>query len=186
MSQVDDQLEPPSRVRPLRRQEYDQLVALGAFQGEPIELLRGELVIVSPQGTVHSWVIGVLNKRLVAQLGDRAEVRIQCPLALSDLDEPEPDVAVVPPGDYRFEHPTTALLVVEVAVSSLGRDLRTKTSIYAQAGIPTFWIVDTKNEVVHLHHGLDSGRYTRVERVGRGTVLDPLPGVSIAVDDLLP
>ena len=175
-------------IRPLRRREYDLMVELGMLEGEPVELLQGELVLMSPQSSAHAWVIRTSNKILTDQVGDRAWVQAQCPLALSEDDEPEPDVAIVPLGEYRFTHPTTALLVVEVSVSSLGRDLRSKAIVYARAGIPEFWIIDVRSQVVHVHREPISGSYTRVTKVARGDVLDVLvlPGIRVATDDILP
>jgi tRNA(fMet)-specific endonuclease VapC len=77
---------------------------------------------VSPQGTRHAYSIQRLGRLLVQALGDRAQVRVQLPFAASDLSEPEPDVAVVPSADYLDDHPKQALLLVEVAESSVQDD----------------------------------------------------------------
>src|SRR5262245_46967701 len=92
-------------IRPLRRAEYDQLVAQGAFKDEKIELLDGMLVPMSPQGVRHAWVIEILNELFVTALGRRARVRVQMPLALSELAEPEPDLAIVPRERHEMDHP---------------------------------------------------------------------------------
>jgi len=70
------------------------------LRGENVELLYGRLVRMSPQGEPHVFSVTRLNKLLVRALGDRAEVRVQAPFGASDVSEPEPDVAVVPPGSY--------------------------------------------------------------------------------------
>ena len=82
------------RVRGLRRVEFEQMVAQGMFEGEPIELLGGELVEMSPQGSPHGWAITRLNAMLAPLMGRGLEVRIQLPLAVDDVSLPEPDVAV--------------------------------------------------------------------------------------------
>src|SRR5690349_6703501 len=66
----------PDRIRPLRRTEYDQLIVLGAFQDEKIELLEGVLVPMSPIGPPHSSVVDNLTALLVPALAGRARVRI--------------------------------------------------------------------------------------------------------------
>ena len=88
--------DPAMPFRPLRRVEYDKLIELGAFQGEHIELLEGQLVPMSPIGPPHSSTMQRLNALLLPALLGRATVRIQDPFAAHDLSEPEPDVAVVP------------------------------------------------------------------------------------------
>ncbi|MBI2895167.1 MAG: Uma2 family endonuclease [Deltaproteobacteria bacterium] len=179
----------PEQVRPLRRAEFDRLVALGFFdEDERIELLRGTLVVMTPPGPTHADVVDELVGRIVLALGGRARVRVQNPLALSDDSEPEPDIAVVAPGHYREEHPRQALLVIEVADSSLNKDRTIKASIYAEAGIPEYWVVDIAARAVEVLSAPASGVYQRVARRARGEVLVSLqfPEVEIAVSDLFP
>src|SRR4051812_29606490 len=120
--------------RPLRRAEYDALVRLGYFDDEKVELLYGKIVPMGPQGIGHGEVLRRLNKILVRALGDRADVQVQSPIAAVDESEPEPDVAIVPPGPYMTDHPSKPWLVVEVADSSLRRD-RLKGDLYAASAI---------------------------------------------------
>src|SRR5262245_32807164 len=127
---------PASSLRPLRRAEYDRLVELGAFAEERIELLYGQLVQMSPQGTRHAYVIGQLNQILVPLLLKRALVRVQMPLAASDISEPEPDLALVEPRAHLSDHPQSAFLVVEVAGDSLQKDRVVKARLYAESGVP--------------------------------------------------
>src|SRR5262245_36998247 len=115
MEQIDLELLAPQGLRPITRAEYDRMIDLGIFdEDERIELLHGMLVAMSPQGQRHAYVIRVLTELLVPALLGRAQVRIQLPLAASDDSEPEPDVSVVPVGDYLDDHPQGAHLVVEV------------------------------------------------------------------------
>ena len=108
-------------LRPLRRVEYDQLITLGAFEGEKIELLDGALVHMTPTGTPHSSTVQRLTELLLPPLLGRASVRVQQPYAAGPFSEPEPDLAVVPLGEYDTAHPDRAYLVIEVAESSLAR-----------------------------------------------------------------
>ena len=147
---IVDELERP-QVRGLRRAEYDQLARGGAFGDERIVLIRGELIRMSPQGNEHSWCIRRLTMLLAPALGDRADVQVQLPFAASDDSEPEPDLSVVPRVETIEDHPSTALLVIEVAASSLRVDLRIKVPLYAAAGVPEVWVVDVKRGVVHVH-----------------------------------
>lgn len=175
-------------TRRFSRAEYDRLVDLGFFGDERLELLHGMVVAMNPQGAPHAHVIRVLNRLLTIAVGDRGIVQPQCPLALSDDSEPEPDFAVLAPGDYRREHPKTALLVVEVADSSQRKDRLVKAPLYASAGVPEYWIVLVTEGVVEVHREPHEGRYRRLETVGRGATIElvALPGVAIAADDILP
>jgi Uma2 family endonuclease len=175
-------------VRPLARTEYERLAEAGVFGDEPIELLEGFLVEMSPEGAPHTWVIEQLTELLVLALAGSYHVRIGHPLALGDLSEPEPDVAVVPRGDYRSQHPQCALLVIESSHSSRRIDLGFKAELYARHDVPEYWVVDLETESVVVHRDPREGGYGDVSRVSRGAVLVPeqVGGVELRVDDILP
>lgn len=136
----------PATVRPLMREEYDRLIDLGVFDDEKIELLRGVLVTMSPQGEPHLWMMIYLNKRIVREVGDDFDVCPAGPLCATPDSEPEPDLYVIPHDPKRRTKATTALLVIEIANSSLRKDRKIKKGIYAEAGVPEYWIVDVSRE----------------------------------------
>jgi Uma2 family endonuclease len=183
---LDPGLLAPEEIRPLARAEYDRLVDLGFFEDERVELLRGALVRMSPQGAPHANAPARLMARLILALGDRAHVRAHSPLALDDWSEPEPDIAVVAPGDYSRAHPTTALLVVEAADSSLRKDRRIKAELYAERDIPEYWIINLVEGVVEVHTLPVGGRYTNVTTrgVGERLCVSAFPDVSVEVSAL--
>lgn len=174
-------------IRPLRRVEYDQLVALGAFHDERIELIEGQLVAMSPIGTPHNATVQRLNRLLVLALEGRAGVRCQSSFAALEFSEPEPDFAVVPPGDYDRDHPSEAYLIVEVAESSLFMDRGKKLRLYASCTVPEYWVVNLPERCIEVYTGPSPGAYARVTRYERGQVI-PLvafPDLSFAVSDIL-
>src|SRR5688572_6382760 len=146
-------------LRPLRREEYDRLVDLGTFEGEHVELLYGRLVQMAPQREEHAGSLVRLTSLLVRQLGDRAQVRVQLPFVAPDESEPEPDVAVVPPGDPFGGHPDRALLTIEVSKTSQEKDRGPKGALYAAAGVPEFWLVDVAHRRVERYRRPLDGRY---------------------------
>lgn len=176
------------RIRPLRRSEYDRLVELGAFRDEKVELIHGVLVPMSPQGNAHAFVIELLTDILQGALHGLARVRVQCPLALGEFEEPEPDLAVVPRVDWRDDHPSTASLVVEVAVTSLADDRDVKGPLYAAAGIPEYWLVDVEAEAVVVHRGPLADQWTEVIRHDRNATIAPVafPALAVPVAALFP
>jgi Uma2 family endonuclease len=183
-----DAVVPPEKVRPLRRAEYDRLVGLGMLRGENVELLYGRLVRMSPQGEPRVFSVTRLNKLLVRTLGDRAEVRVQAPFGASDVSEPEPDLAIVPPGDYLDEHPNRALLLIEVADSSLQDDRRIKGPLYAAAGVPEYWIVDLVGGVIEVHRDPRSDGYASITRHARGETLavPSFEDILVPVSEVIP
>lgn len=174
-------------IRPLRRVEYDQLIALGAFEDEKIELLDGELVAMSPTGTPHGSAVQHLNELLVLALHTRAAVRCQSPFAASDLSEPEPDFVVVPRADYLDDHPSAAHLIIEVAESSLVKDRGRKLRMYANCRVPEYWLVNLVERCVEVYREPQGSAYARADRYERGQSIQLLAfsDVSIAVSDVL-
>jgi Uma2 family endonuclease len=163
---------PEVRTRPLRRSDYAILIDQGALEEDDrVQLLEGELVEMSPQKPPHADVVEALTRRLARELPDEVRVRIQLPFAAGELSEPEPDVALVPADEPRGQHPESALLVIEVADSSLALDLGRKARIYADAGVPRYWVIDLRGNVVHVHTDPEPGGYRTVER--RGAERDP-------------
>jgi Uma2 family endonuclease len=178
----------PERIRPLKRVEYEEMVRLGLFEDERIELLAGMLVEMSPQSEAHAYAVQRLTELLVIGLHGLAVVRPQLPMALSDDSEPEPDFIVAPLVDYSHQHPGEAYLIVEVAQSSLRKDRRVKGLLYAAAGVPEYWIVNVVEGVFEVHRDPRPEGYASVTRAGRGESVAPLrfPDVAVRVDDVLP
>ena len=99
------------------RAEYDRLVELGAFEGEPLELVGGQLIVAEPQSAYHASAIRTVDYALRAVLPPGWIVSVQSPVSLDDESEPEPDLVVLAgrPSDYRHAHPTRPVLAIEVA-----------------------------------------------------------------------
>jgi Uma2 family endonuclease len=168
------------------RAQFDRLVELGAFDGgERVELVRGELVTMSRQGVPHGNVIETLNEILMPRLVGKARVRVQLPFVIDDESELIPDLAIVDRSLPRSEHPASAFLIIEVADSSLRYDRIVKAPLYASAGVPEYWLVDTSREHVERFMGLRRGAYTRTTKVSTGALAVPgFPGLEVPVADL--
>ena len=175
------------KIRPLRRVEYDKLVALGVFEGEHIELIDGALLQMSPIGPPHCEAVDRLTELLVLALVGRARVRIQGSFAAGELSEPAPDVSILPLGDYHAEHPQQAHLIIEVAESSLSYDRGRKARLYAECGVPEYWIVNLVERIVEVHQAPNAGQYERVSTHPKGSRLRlvAFPDVELNVDDFL-
>ncbi len=135
--------------------EYHRLIDWGFFAGnDRVELIRGEIVAMSPKRTPHSVCNSLLLKEFIIMLGDRANIRGQEPIIIPPDSEPEPDLVIASKKDdnYLSSHPlaTDILLLIEIADSTLKYDQETKLSLYAEAEINNYWIfnlVDNNLEV---------------------------------------
>ena len=186
------------QVKRWKRVEYERLIDAGVLDaGEPVELIDGLLLVAEPQSSSHFAAVRLAQLALARAFGAGWEVRAQGPIALEDSSEPEPDVAIVRggPRDYVDAHPADPVLVVEVALTSLAFDSEQKSSLYARAGRPEYWIVNLVDRVLEVRrdpepspaapYGWD---YATLDVLGPTARVAPLaaPAAAIAIADLLP
>jgi len=183
-------------LRRFSREEYWRMAEAGIFsQDERVELVDGEILRkVTPQGTRHARAICAVAEALRIAFGRGFHVREQLPMVLDDLSEPEPDIAVVR-GSWRDydQHPTMAVLSVEVADSTLRTDRILKARVYARARIPEYWLVNLQEVVLEVSReprrvaNTSEWRYRTFERLRPGASVTPLeaPHMEIGIDDLL-
>lgn len=172
------------------REEYERMVAAGAFQDRRVELLDGVVYEMTPQLSPHAATVMQAYEVLRAILPPGFSIRSQMPLDLGQKSIPEPDLAVVPggPRDYYSAHPAGALLVVEVADTSPAKDRKRKGPIYAKAGIQDYWIINLARGILEVYREPIDGTYKTRLILRRGDQILPLgfPAATIAIDDLLP
>ncbi len=144
---------------------FERMVATGELEGERLELLEGLLVEVSPPSPEHSTPIMRLTRYLATT---RVWLRVQLPLVATPDSLPEPDLALVENEGLPHRHPRAALLAVEVSVTSHKKDRNTKAKMYAQAWVPTYWIVDVPARTVEVRSDPGPKGYGRCEiyRIG--------------------
>jgi len=151
------------------------------------------VLAMTPIGPRHAASVDRATRLFVTTVsGDEAIVRVQSPVRLSLYTEPEPDIALLRPRAdfYASGHPGPGdiLLVVEVADSSLDFDRDVKAYVYAQSGVPEFWLVDLKDDCVVRYRLPDGGAYQEVERLEPDARIAAglLPQCVLRAGDLLP
>ncbi len=181
---------PPTRFK-LTIEQYHRMGELGILGPEDrVELIDGELIRMAPIGSMHSGLVIRLTRLLVQRVGRAGLVSPQNSLILSNVTEPQPDLAVLRwrDDDYLRDTPWSkdALLVIEVADSSLRFDRHVKLGFYAESGVPEVWIVDVRGRQVLRFREPSQRAYAREDVVSAGGVLEgaSLPGVRVTVDEL--
>lgn len=183
----------PTGIKPYRWtvDRYHKAVEAGIFDGQPVELLDGELIEMSPEGISHAGLSSDGADYLRQQLGDRVKVREAKPITLPNDSEPEPDIAIVKPlGNlYKTErHPYVEDIfwVIEYANTSLEKDLQIKSKIYAKANIPEYWVINLKTSVIVVFRNPKEDEYQSKTIVTSGVISpESFPTVELEVIRLI-
>ncbi len=172
------------------REQYYRMGELGWFEDKRVELLEGEIVEMSPIGTVHAAVVVIVQQTLQKVFVGDCHIRSQAPISILERSEPEPNVAVVSGSarDYLIVHPKTALLIVEVSDATLSIDRTRKALMYAQAELPEYWIVNLKARELEVRREPTKKGYSSTRILTDKDEVSPLsaPDAKIKIADLLP
>lgn len=163
--------------------DYHLMIEAGILtEQDKVELIRGEIIQMSPKGSRHAACMGKISEWLIPRLVGQAMIRTQDPVHLSDHSEPEPDLVIVKSrSDFYVEaHPDAEdiLLVIEVADTSLAVDRSTKSSLYAEAGIQEYWIVNLPEQVIEICKSPQGQRYKEIRIAEPGDVIS-VPGFNL-------
>jgi len=177
--------------RRFTRAEYHRMAEVGILrQHDRVELIRGEIVEMAPIGRRHKAFVGNLAQLLMVRLAGRAIVWVQSSVVLAEDTEPEPDLAVLRRGAVPYKERDAwaedVLMLIEVADSSLAYDRSTKLRLYAEAGIPEYWVVDCVAEAVEIYRGPGPEGYREVSRAaGAATLtLQAFPDVELTATEI--
>jgi Uma2 family endonuclease len=166
--------------------DYHRLAEIGVLPPDArVELIEGEIIDMAPIGNDHQSIVDQLTRQLVTMVGERAIVRVQGSIRLSQWSEPGPDLVLLEPRPdfYRGEFAlgTDTLLVIEVSDSTLRYDRDVKVPLYARHGVPEVWVVDVNGNALLVYGSLRDGKYERNVLLERPTSVPiaRLPGVTL-------
>lgn len=165
--------------------DYHQMIESGLLAERSLELINGEIIEVSPEGVAHSFYCRGTAKYLRSFLGNRAEVSEAHPITLPNDSEPEPDIAIVRTPDtlYQTRHPfpEDIFWLIEIANSTLAKDLGVKRDLYAQAGIPEYWVMNLQTSELVVFRDLIDNKYRSEICLNDGNI-SPLAFPDISID----
>jgi Uma2 family endonuclease len=171
-------------------ERYHRAIEAGIFDDQPIELLRGNLIVMPPEREPHAYYNTETADYLRSLLGTRAKIRDAKPITLPNDSEPVPDVAIVKPlGGVYLEHhpyPEDIFWIIEFSNTTLSKDLGEKKDIYAEAGIAEYWVVNLKTPQLKVFRDLKDRQYTTELTLTTGSI-SPLafPDILIQVQRLM-
>ena len=150
--------------RKLSVEEYHRMAEVDILDpDERIELIDGEIVQMSPIGNKHLGIVSRITALLIPRLLGKYTLHVQSPIKIDPYSEPEPDLMITPHRDDYYAstgvYPKDVLLLIEVADTTLRKDIQIKLPLYAQAAIPETWIIDLKNDIIHQYANLQGNQY---------------------------
>ncbi len=183
------------KKRLFTRKEYHAMGKAGILgHQERVELLEGEIIVMSPIGNRHFtsvlWLTGIFATS--GRLAGRADVIIQNPVVASPISEPEPDLMLLALREDRYAfgkpRPQDVLLLIEVADSSLHYDLNVKLPHYAEVGIPEVWIANLQDDRIesYTEPSPEGFRASRIYQLGDTISPTAFPDIQINVNDIIP
>lgn len=170
--------------------EYHRMIAAGVLDNRRVELLKGEIVEMSPEGEPHAYSSHEAANYLSDLLGKRVAIRQAKPITLPNRSEPEPDIAIVQRlGREYLEHhpyPKNIFWLIEYSNSSLSQDVETKSRIYAEVEIPEYWVVNLRRKQLIVFRDPQDGDYASKLTLTEGTIY-PLafPEIAVAIAEII-
>lgn len=170
--------------------EYHKMADMGILRPqERVELIEGELIEMAPLGNRHWTRHATIANYLNEMLPGRAFIVPQGSFPLDRHSEPQPDIAVLAPGNYEDgrPHPNELFAFVEVAESSVRFDLGRKARLYASGGIREYLVADIgKNRLTRFTEPADLAYAERREMgYGESFSLVAIPEVPLSADPFL-
>ena len=170
--------------------EYHQMIDAGVLDDRQVELLKGEIVEMSPEGELHAYSSHEAADYLSDLLGKRVTIRQAKPITLPNHSEPEPDIAIVKRLGREYlehhPHPKNIFWLIEYSNSSLSKDLETKSRIYAEVEILEYWVVNLKRKQLIVFRDPQDGNYASKSTLIEGTIYPvAFPEVAVAVSAIV-
>jgi Uma2 family endonuclease len=172
--------------------DYHKMIDAGVFVGNSdYELIEGEIVKKMTQGDYHIACINRLTRIFSRNCGDEVILSIQNAVVISDVSEPEPDVALLKfREDFYASSKAKAedvLLLIEVSDSTVKYDRTVKMKIYAEAEVAEIWLVNLPRQILEVHLEPEKGKYKVVKKYEKNETVAPklLPDVKIKVSDII-
>jgi Uma2 family endonuclease len=172
--------------------QYHQMAEAGILtEDDRVELIRGEIVEMTPIGRRHAACVDRLNEMFILRLAQATIVRVQNPVELDDNSEPQPDLVLLRrrADFYEAGHPQAEdiLLLVEVADTTVETDRDVKIFLYANSGIAEVWLVDINAQCLEVYRQPSENGYQIIQKYYRGqtVTIQAFSEVSFTVDEVL-
>jgi len=148
-------------------EHYHAMIEAGLFKGKRVQLVKGELLEMTPMGPPHIGRLAIFTMQLTAALRGRTIVTSQTPISLETKDtEPEADFVILPleafeqsQSENRLPRAREVSALVEVSDSTLTFDRGDKLTLYAENRVKEVWILVVKTGRLEIYRDPRDGAY---------------------------
>ncbi|MDJ0600520.1 MAG: Uma2 family endonuclease [Crocosphaera sp.] len=170
--------------------EYHRMAETGILTPEDrVELIRGEIIAMSPIGRKHAAAVNRLNYILSKKLGDKAIVSVQNSIRLDNYSEPQPDIVLLKPRSdfYESKIPESEdiYLVIEVADSTIKYDQEIKLPLYAENNINEVWIINLNNKSLEVYRQPQDKIYLEQQKNVKSISPLAFPDITFTINEIL-
>ncbi|MGK7933626.1 MAG: Uma2 family endonuclease [Microcystaceae cyanobacterium] len=169
--------------------DYHRMIETGLLDERSVELIKGEIIEMSPESAFHHFLNLSSANYLRSLLREQVIISEAHPITLPD-SEPEPDIAIIRPplSNYKTRHPYPQDIywLIEISNSTLQKDLTLKKEVYARAGILEYWVIDLKNTLLKVFQSPKDDDYQIIKTYQNGVIYTlAFPNVAVEVKKLL-
>ena len=186
-----EKVSPPVPKR-FRAADFRKMTEVGILPEESgWEVIDGYLIDKMSIGSKHAGTVNELTQSLIILLGRGTIVAVQNPIHIDDYNEPEPDIALLKPREdfYKKSHATSedVLLLIEISDSTIEYDREIKKTLYAEAGIVEYWLVNLQNNTIEVYSQPKNGNYrlARILESGETVEASAIENLTLKVDEIL-
>jgi Uma2 family endonuclease len=175
-----------------RVEDYRKMTEVGILPEESgWEVIDGYLIDKMSIGSRHASIVKRLNKIFTNLVGNETIISVQDPIHIDDYNEPEPDIAILKPREdfYAENHPLQQdiLLLIEVSDSTIEYDREIKKTLYAEAGITEYWLVNLQENTIEVYSQPKNGNYRLVRILESGETIEAtaVENLKLQIDEIL-
>ncbi|MDJ0730594.1 MAG: Uma2 family endonuclease [Crocosphaera sp.] len=169
--------------------EYHKMAETGILTPEDrVELIRGEIIAMSPIGRKHAAAVNRLNQVLYQKFGNKVIISVQNPIRLDNYSEPQPDMVLLKPQSdfYESKIPKSEdiYLLIEVSDSTIKYDQEVKLPLYAESKINEVWIVNLNDKTLEVYRKPENKTYLEQQKNVKSISLLAFSDITLTINDI--
>ncbi|MGK7881875.1 MAG: Uma2 family endonuclease [Crocosphaera sp.] len=169
--------------------EYQKMAETGILTPEDrVELIRGEIIAMSPIGRKHAAAVNRLTNLFPPLLGNKAIISVQNSIRLDNYSEPQPDIVLLKPRSDFYEskipEAEDIYLLIEISDSTIKYDQEIKLPLYAESNINELWIINLNNKNLEVYRQPQDKTYLEQQKNVKSISPLAFPDITLTINDI--